>query len=85
MVAVAITFFKHLASHAANCRGGTVQEIQQKRVGIYADIRTEMSIRLASELAERLCAYAGGAKSLGRTISPASGLLQVPLRAVEEQ
>jgi hypothetical protein len=61
MSAAAVTFFKHLASHAANCQGGTVQQIQQKCVGIYADIRTEMSIRSAPELAERLCAYAGGA------------------------
>lgn len=53
-----VSFLSHLASHAANCKGGTVQQMQLRRTGIYADIMTDMSLRLAAELAERLCGYA---------------------------
>jgi hypothetical protein len=63
----AVTFLKHLASHAANCKRGTEQQVQLRRASVYAGIRTDMSVRLAAELAERLCAYAGSAKKPGRT------------------
>ena len=43
----ASNFFRHLVSHAVSCRGGTLQQIPQRRAGAYADIRTDMGSRVA--------------------------------------
>ena len=81
---VGVLFFKRLATHSARCRGGTERQIQLRRVNVYADCRTGMSVALARELAERLCAYAYEAHGLGRRSSPASLLLQAPADDIPE-
>ena len=73
-----VMLFKRLATHSARCRDGSERQVQRKRVSLHADCHTEMSVALARELAERLCAYAYHAHGLGRRSSPASLQLQAP-------
>jgi hypothetical protein len=72
-----VAFLKLLATHAARCRGGTALQMQLRHATTYADLRTELSVRLATELAERLAAYARAADmEYGCSVKPVSGLLQ---------
>ena len=65
-------FLQELATHSARCKGGSVEQVGQRRAQILTDIRTEMSLSLARELAERLNAYA---RSSRQAINPVSALL----------
>ncbi len=65
-------FIEELATHSARCKGGTVAQVARRRSRILADIRTELSVSLARELAERLNAYA---RSSRLQVNPVSALL----------
>lgn len=68
-------FVRELAVHSAQCKGGSMKEIQRRRARVLVDIRSELSVTLARALAERVFAYVRGAVLKGRHISPVSALL----------
>ena len=66
-----VKFLKMLATYAARCRGGTALQMQLRHAATYADFRTELSMRLGAESAERLAAYARVAEmEYGHTVRP---------------
>ena len=65
-----------LASHSAACRGGNKKVIKRRAGIISRQIRAEMSLSLARELSERVCAYVRGAIMTGRSTDPVSSLLR---------
>ena len=71
----ALRFIAEVASHSAACRGGNKQVIERRAGIIRKQIIMEMSLSLARELGERVCAYVRGAIMAGRRVDPVSALL----------
>jgi hypothetical protein len=74
----ALGFISLVASHSAACRGGNKKVILRRRGIISRQIMAELSLCLARELGERVCAYVRGAIMAGRTVDPVSALLADP-------
>jgi hypothetical protein len=75
MGAAAVNFVLMLASHSAACLGGN-QAVVSKRTGVFRRlIVTELSLSLAREQPERVCAYVRSAAMMGRRMRPVSALL----------
>ena len=72
----ALKFINVVASHSAACRGGNKKVIKRRAGIISRQIRAEMSLSLARELSERVCAYVRGAIMTGRISDPVSALLR---------
>jgi hypothetical protein len=66
---------RELAFHSAQCSGGSQEEIARRRAHTVVHIRSDLSVSLARELAERVFAYIRGAILKGRTVHPVSALL----------
>jgi hypothetical protein len=66
----AASFVRELATHSAQCKGGSTAEIQCRYARVLVGIRSELSVTLARALAERVFAYVRGAVSGGTTHSP---------------
>ena len=71
----ALRFIAEVASHSAACRGGNKKVIERRAGIIRKQIIMEMSLSLARELGERVCAYVRGAIMAGRRVDPVSALL----------
>lgn len=72
----ALRFIAMVASHSAACKGGNKKVIKRRTGIISRQIRGEMSLSLARELSERVCAYVRGAIMAGRFTNPVSALLR---------
>ena len=72
----ALRFIAVVASHSAKCRGGNRKVIARRAGIIGKQIRGEMSLSLARELSERVCAYVRGSIMAGRSTDPVSALLR---------
>ena len=72
----ALRFIRVVASHSAACRGGNTDVIKRRAGIISRQIVSEMSLALARELGERVCAYVRGAIMAGRSVDPVSALLR---------
>ena len=71
----ALRFIGMVASHSAACRGGNKKVIQRRGGIIAGQIIAELSLCLARELGERVCAYVRGSIMAGRSVNPVSALL----------
>jgi hypothetical protein len=71
---LAATILKDLATHSAQCKGGSLQQIARRRPYILASIRTQLTTCLARELAEVAFAYV---RAAGRRFFPVSALLSL--------
>jgi hypothetical protein len=71
----AVAAVRELAFHSAQCSGGSQDEIARRRARLVVHIRSDLSITLARELAERIFAYVRGAVHEGRAVYPVSALL----------
>ena len=68
-------FVKHVAEHAARCKGGSVESIKYRQPRLVAAFKAELSAQLAYCNAERLFAYVGGAMQQCRSVVSVSSLL----------
>jgi hypothetical protein len=71
----ALRFMGQVASHSAACRGGNKKVILRRSGIIARQIAAELSLCLARELGERVCAYVRGSIMAGRSVDPVSALL----------
>jgi hypothetical protein len=71
----AASFVRELATHSAQCKGGSTAEIQRRYARVLVGIRSELSVTLARALAERVFAYVRGAVQKGRHTRPISAHL----------
>ena len=70
----AASFVKLLATHSAQCKGGSTQQISWKKGLILSSIRAELSTCIARDLSEVVFAYV---RASNRRFTPVSPLLSL--------